>query len=823
GIGTTTPGSDNPGNAGTVLSIEPSSGVPTLLMKAAAQGVPQIYFGNVNGFNGGLLFNSGTTGSANDLTFFTGGTFSGNAHLDLDSTGKLSVGAINGIIPLATLDTRAVSGTLPIASFSGQTSFAGLVVDNKGTGDLFTASSSGASRFVITQAGNVGIGTTTPGASLDLSTGTIQGAGLSSDCSSANSILQWSSSTKKFTCATSGSVLVQKSADQSVTSSTTLVNDTDLKTSSLPTNTAVVMHFVIHFQAGTTGQYKFAVTGPAGSSLTGYARGFQAAGSGATGNGCAMVLNTSCTIPNTDTSELAIHIEIVAQTAGTGGAFNFQFAQVASNGTASITRKNSTLVYWILPNAADYAEVYYTKDPTIEAADVVSVDGSLKSGVQKSKGSYDNTTVGIISTNPAYLIGDVGDNTGAPVKLALSGRVPVKVSSINGSIKAGDYLTSSAIPGVAMKATRPGQMIGKALEDYSSNDPTSIGSISVFVNLSWADPSSNSFKNNTALVDHFSQELTGLDVTEESNINDVSILKNISASSSGSLSQTFTDRLVAAFGIVTTSVTADTIYAHTIKADHIEGLDLLNSQVLQLTNKIATLSANNAVLGASTSASQLTIPNNLIATGATGNDPSLFEAEISGLTITNDATVSGKLRVKGSGLFEGILSVIDTLKANDFMATGIAEFFNTAVFHNDVSFEGQPTFNADTAGFAVVKKGSDHIDITFDKPYQAIPVVNATLSVTSTSVTPTPINGKTLEQRLLDAGYSYIVTKQSTKGFTILLNKSATEDVQFSWSALSIKDAKIFQSGGLTPTPTITLTPIPNDSLLNPEASGSAN
>ena len=44
---------------------------------------------------------------------------------------------------LATLDVRSNSGTLPVASFSGTTSFAGLVVDNNGLGDIFTASKSG--------------------------------------------------------------------------------------------------------------------------------------------------------------------------------------------------------------------------------------------------------------------------------------------------------------------------------------------------------------------------------------------------------------------------------------------------------------------------------------------------------------------------------------------------------------------------------------------------------------------------------------------------------------------------------------------------------
>lgn len=63
---------------------------------------------------------------------------------------------INTNTPLATLDVRGNIGTSPVASISGATSFAGLVVDNSGVGDIFTASSSGLNRFVITQAGNVG-------------------------------------------------------------------------------------------------------------------------------------------------------------------------------------------------------------------------------------------------------------------------------------------------------------------------------------------------------------------------------------------------------------------------------------------------------------------------------------------------------------------------------------------------------------------------------------------------------------------------------------------------------------------------------------------
>lgn len=53
------------------------------------------------------------------------------------------------------------NGTTPLATISANTSFAAMVVDNS-IGDLFTASSSGQSRFVITNNGSVGVGTTNP-------------------------------------------------------------------------------------------------------------------------------------------------------------------------------------------------------------------------------------------------------------------------------------------------------------------------------------------------------------------------------------------------------------------------------------------------------------------------------------------------------------------------------------------------------------------------------------------------------------------------------------------------------------------------------------
>ena len=83
-----------------------------------------------------------------------GGT--GGGQIGINVPAAVAGGAI-----VAALDVRGNLATQPVASFSGASNFVNLLVDQSGSGDLFTASKSGATKFVITNAGNVGIGTTT--------------------------------------------------------------------------------------------------------------------------------------------------------------------------------------------------------------------------------------------------------------------------------------------------------------------------------------------------------------------------------------------------------------------------------------------------------------------------------------------------------------------------------------------------------------------------------------------------------------------------------------------------------------------------------------
>ena len=51
---------------------------------------------------------------------------------------------------------------------------------------------------------------------------------------------------------------------------------------------------------------------------------------------------------------------------------------------------------------------------------------------------------------------------------------------------------------------------------------------------------------------------------------------------------------------------------------------------------------------------------------------------------------------------------------------------------------------------------------------------------------------------------SFAVTDESKEGFTIKLISTASKDINFSWIAIIVKDAKTYESSDLVPSPTPT-------------------
>jgi hypothetical protein len=117
---------------------------------------------------------------------------------------------------------------------------------------------------------------------------------------------------------------------------------------------------------------------------------------------------------------------------------------------------------------ADLAEMYVA-DADYMPGTVVEFGGDNE--VTTTTQSHSTRVAGIVSTNPSYLMNatQTGHNV---IPVALTGRVPC---SVVGTIVKGDRLVASDIPGVAQPLNptqyQPACIIGKALENYSSDQP----------------------------------------------------------------------------------------------------------------------------------------------------------------------------------------------------------------------------------------------------------------------------------------------------------------------------------------------------------------
>jgi hypothetical protein len=140
----------------------------------------------------------------------------------------------------------------------------------------------------------------------------------------------------------------------------------------------------------------------------------------------------------------------------------------------------------ILLRNADCAEEFEVlEDEKIEPGDVLILD-DFEDKVKKSHIPYDRKVAGIYSGAGSYRPGIILDRKPSKTKrvpIALMGKVFCKVTAETEPILTGDILTTSVIPGHAMKATDQlksfGAIIGKAMKSFKSGR----GLIPVLVSL----------------------------------------------------------------------------------------------------------------------------------------------------------------------------------------------------------------------------------------------------------------------------------------------------------------------------------------------------
>lgn len=135
----------------------------------------------------------------------------------------------------------------------------------------------------------------------------------------------------------------------------------------------------------------------------------------------------------------------------------------------------------ILPETVSYgvAQIVEIKDPQVSAAMIVSTS---KDGFFLTTKEYDENIYGVVAELPAITFIDT-DDYAQKQQVVTTGNALVQVSAENGPIQEGDPITSTTKKGIGMKATKPGMVVGTALENYNPQNKEEVGKINIKVEV----------------------------------------------------------------------------------------------------------------------------------------------------------------------------------------------------------------------------------------------------------------------------------------------------------------------------------------------------
>lgn len=253
---------------------------------------------------------------------------------------------------------------------------------------------------------------------------------------------------------------------------------------------------------------------------------------------------------------------------------------------------------------ADLAELYGSTED-LQQGEIVALDSDILENVVRSTSAYQRDVIGIVATRPGLVLGPTTASTTYPI--ALVGRVPVKVTTENGMIKAGDRITASSKDGYGMRATHAGRVLGTALEDINvenlvscsdeGNDSTQCGEVLVFVNLvdysgmsplllareqssaspACSDDESTSTTTDSSICEDETVEATSGALLEglsggDNETDALEILAFLNAQEdSGLSSEIFTQRLSAALDVITPKIYTNTLAVGSIESSSDDG------------------------------------------------------------------------------------------------------------------------------------------------------------------------------------------------------------------------------------------------------------
>lgn len=112
------------------------------------------------------------------------------------------------------------------------------------------------------------------------------------------------------------------------------------------------------------------------------------------------------------------------------------------------------------PDGIEVTSVYEITDPDAVNGDIVK---ATDKGLVRPNIGFDNKVFGIIQEQPLVVYRT--ETKGKPV--VRTGIAQINVTTLNGPIKYGDYITSSAIAGKGQKALESGYTVGMALGEFT--------------------------------------------------------------------------------------------------------------------------------------------------------------------------------------------------------------------------------------------------------------------------------------------------------------------------------------------------------------------
>jgi len=166
----------------------------------------------------------------------------------------------------------------------------------------------------------------------------------------------------------------------------------------------------------------------------------------------------------------------ISVVAGTNGVFFTKGDSTGAIHTETLVKVNTsgqlTCNVLEIKGGSDIAEPFEVQKPDdIKAGTVMAIDPDNPGKLKISDRAYNRKVAGIVSgaggVNPGMLMSQKGSAANGTTPIALTGRVYCLADDSGGSIEPGDLLTTSNVPGHAMKVTdysrAQGAVLGKAM------------------------------------------------------------------------------------------------------------------------------------------------------------------------------------------------------------------------------------------------------------------------------------------------------------------------------------------------------------------------